>query len=232
MRRLRWVVPFIWLVCLGCSERSNEIASPVVKKTPDMTFEDSGVITRFYDAGNRYTQQVLADLAAKPEVRSEIERFQAMGYVLRPLHSFVTEGSAADGRHVEIAIFSLANGYPEDRDAVHLVCVSGPRGLHVVPVALAAEAPGTDTEYEPVGKDVWLGVIEPLRVPGTGDSGPAIEWNWRRFGRCAGAAALAGATSCLFSCRIVLAGYFKCVAVCSAGRALGGLVGCAFAELF
>jgi hypothetical protein len=199
-------------------------------RAPDITHEESGAITKFYDSDNPYTKEVLSKLTDNPMVRVELERFAAGGYTLGSPNSFVLEGDTNDGRHAELAVLSLGSTTSEDGDAVYLFCIGGADADVIAPVGLSFNDASAAPEREKIGDGVWIEAIEPAGSVASRDD-PGYTWNWRRWARCMGGELIGGTFLCAMQCRFIPAAYLKCTMICSAARAVGSLLECSFREL-
>lgn len=225
MKKLLVVVPALLSVLAGCWEQPREdVLTPVAATIPDGTLEEEGLTTRFYDSGNRHTEVLLAELGKQRELWAEMNRFDEMGYVHDPTHSFVLDGEAADGRQAEIAVLGLRNTRDDDRDAIHLYCIRREGGFAIVPLRIEFEDSGPASGRD---GDIRFTPVDPIDTP----DGPSIEWSWKRWGKCVTGQLMPAVVLCYYNCRFVPVGAPKCFVVCTGIRAAVALIGCSIAEL-
>jgi hypothetical protein len=217
----------IALLCVGCLGQERVMVTGT-DRTPDMTHEAAGMVTRFYDSDNPYTREVIDRLIADPRVRTELNRFGEMGYALSRENSFVTEGDTEDGQHREMTVLSL--GSIDGEDAIYLFCLGGKR-IEILPVELRLEEPEDPVQFTATGDNVWLKPIEPLAAVAGSREDPAQIWNWRRFGKCVAGSIVSNATVCVLACRFVPVVYLKCAVACSVIRMAASILECSIQEL-
>jgi hypothetical protein len=199
-------------------------------RTPDMTHEADGMVTRFYDSDNPHTQEMIGRLTRGPRVLTELNRFGAAGYALSAENSFVTEGDTKDGRHLEITVLSLGTASPDKHDAVYLFCVGG-KHFEILPIEVSLEEPEDPTQFTAAGEGVWMRSIEPLQVAAGSREGPAPAWNWRRWAKCVTGSIVTNTTTCALACRFAPVMYIKCAIACTAIRTLASIFECSIQEL-
>ncbi len=227
MRMRLWVLPMIALLCVGCLGQERVMVTET-DRTPDITHEADGMVTRFYDSDNPYTKEVIDRVTGDARVRAELNRFGAMGYALSPENSFVTEGDTEDGQHREITVLSLSRGSTDD--AVYVFYVGGKR-FEILPIELRLEEPEEPDTFAAAGGGVWLRPIEPLDARAGTREDPALSWSWRRFGKCLTGSFMSNATACALGCRFAPVVYLKCTLICTGIRTGVSVLECALQEL-
>lgn len=227
MRMRLWVLPMIALLCVGCLGEDRVMVTGT-DRTPDMTYEAAGMVTRFYDSGNPYTREVIDRLIADSRVRTELDRFGEMGYTLSRENSFATEGDTEDGQHREMTVLSL--GSIAGKDAIYLFCLGGKR-IEILPVELALEEPEDPGQFTATGDNVWLKPIEPLAAAIGSREDPVHAWKWRRWAKCITGSLVSNATVCVLACRFAPVVYVKCALACSAIRMAASILECSIQEL-
>jgi len=219
------------MVCFACSgEQPNDVAVTAAERSPDITYEEPGFLTKFYDSDNPYTKEVLDQLTDNARVRAELGRFKNQGYTLRPDGSFVSEGEDGSGRQMEMAVLSLGAASADARDAVYLFCYGGADPTAVVPAKLTLEDKSA-AGYVKAGDGVWFGIAESAFGETVNVDDPSYAWNWRRWANCVGSGILAGTITCAFHCRWVPVIYVKCTTICSLGRAAAVALQCSIMEM-